>query len=68
MRRLVLLGSAAFSGPAPGQKADPKLDRKPAYFKVVLPHDNATLKFDIDARALSQARVFRSIAEHFAWA
>jgi hypothetical protein len=26
------------------------------------------LKFDIDARALSQARVFRSIAEHFAWA
>jgi hypothetical protein len=26
------------------------------------------LKFDIDARALSQAKVFRSIAEHFAWA
>jgi hypothetical protein len=25
------------------------------------------LKFDIDARALSQAKVFRSIAEHFAW-
>jgi hypothetical protein len=26
------------------------------------------LKFDIDARALTQAKVFRSIAEHFAWA
>jgi hypothetical protein len=26
------------------------------------------LKFDIDARALSQARAFRSIATHFAWA
>jgi hypothetical protein len=26
------------------------------------------LKFDIDARVLSQAKVFRSIAEHFAWA
>ena len=26
------------------------------------------LKFDIDAVALSQAKVFRSIAEHFAWA
>jgi len=25
------------------------------------------LKFDIDARVLSQANVFRSIAEHFAW-
>jgi hypothetical protein len=25
------------------------------------------LKFDIDARALSQAKVLRSIAEHFAW-
>jgi hypothetical protein len=25
------------------------------------------LKFDIDARVLSQAHVFRSIAEHFAW-
>ena len=25
------------------------------------------LKFDIDARLLSQAHVFRSIAEHFAW-
>ena len=25
------------------------------------------LKFDIDARALSQAKVFRSIAEHFGW-
>jgi hypothetical protein len=26
------------------------------------------LKFDIDASVLSQAKVFRSIAEHFAWA
>ena len=25
------------------------------------------LKFDIDAQVLSQAKVFRSIAEHFAW-